>query len=131
MPLRARALEEDCPAATSTAVPCLHVIIVNVLADTPVSFTVEVLSPKTAAAISQLQASGAAGHSGSVHNATRLFDDGYNVTLGKSSVTCAMEAKRPYTYSTEFLKTSVELQSIGKASSHEMIVWVRAYRIQW
>jgi hypothetical protein len=66
-------------------VPCLHVIIVNVLADTPVSFTVEVLSPKTAAAISQLQASGAAGHSGSVLNATRLFDDGYNVTLGKSN----------------------------------------------
>ena len=55
-------------------------ILFNVLADTPVAFTVDVESPETvavASATNQDTNSGAA-----VINATRLFDDGYNVTLG-------------------------------------------------
>ncbi len=67
--------------------PCLHVIVVNVLEDTPVSFEIEVESPPTAAIISRYQhhqatVSNAEAQLHAVVNATRLFDDGYNVTLG-------------------------------------------------
>ena len=78
MPLRARALQDDCPAASANEAPCLHVLVVNVLADTPVAFTVEVESPATVASVTgQHMSAGGPGI-----NATRLFDDGYNVSLG-------------------------------------------------
>lgn len=99
-PLRARALQDYCPNSATAEIrvasdnarrehemPCLHVVVVNVLEDTPVSFSIEVESPPTAAAIKRYQQQQATVSSAEaqllgVLNATRLFDDGYNVTLG-------------------------------------------------
>ena len=75
MPLRARVWEEGpCPTPT----PCLHIIVVNVLEDTPVAFTIEVESP----AVARMAARDGESTSVGVINATRLFDDGYNISLG-------------------------------------------------
>jgi hypothetical protein len=73
MPLRAKVFEEGpCP------MPCLHIVVVNVLEDTPVAFTIEVEAPGVAALVGphgKLK-----GHQ--VVNASRLFDGGYNTSLG-------------------------------------------------
>jgi hypothetical protein len=74
MPVRARAwVEGPCPG---TPMPCIHVIAVNVLADTPVEYTARVSSPE----VSRLAA---LHHEAGVGiNATRLFDASYNISLG-------------------------------------------------
>ncbi len=71
-PVRAKAwVEAPCP----TPMPCIHVIVVNILADSPVEYTARVSSPAgfKLAALQYEQ--------GSI-NATRLFDASYNITLG-------------------------------------------------
>jgi len=77
-PLRAQAYQEECP----TPMPCLHMVVVNLLPDTPVQFTIDVESPAAAEFARRLAAPEAGAPQ--VLNATRLFDDGYNTTLGFS-----------------------------------------------
>ena len=71
-PVRARAwIEGPCP---TTPMPCIHVIVVNVLADSPVEYTARVRDSAAAAALSVADAE--------TINATRLFDASYNISLG-------------------------------------------------
>jgi hypothetical protein len=77
VPIRARAWEEGpCAKAASS---CLHVVVVNVLEDAPVQYTVEIESPKTVAEAMRRRGGSEAGVT--TINATRLFDAGYNVSL--------------------------------------------------
>eukprot|EP01051_Picozoa_sp_SAG22_P004057 SAG22_NODE_209_length_15177_cov_9.282995_7_plen_329_part_00 len=73
MPVRARAwVEGPCP---TTPMPCIHVIVVNVLTDTPVEYTARVHSPEAAMVVTEGLRSGV------VVNATRLYDASYNISL--------------------------------------------------
>lgn len=72
-PVRARVWVED-PCAT----PCMHLIVVNVLDDTPVEFTAQLHSPALAA---HARESGGNAAAMAALNATRLFDADYNITL--------------------------------------------------
>jgi hypothetical protein len=77
VPLRARAWEEgQCPGAAAS---CVHVIVVNLLESTPVQYTVEIVSPATMAEARRHNDGSTAA---ATINATRLFDAGYNISLG-------------------------------------------------
>ena len=84
MPVRARAWDEgpcrdtDAPRPLHGTGPsasdiCIHVILVNVLTDTPVEVTARVNSPDAAKLATE---------QGVRLNATRLFDASYNITVG-------------------------------------------------
>ena len=64
-----------------SASSCLHVVVVDVLEDTPIQYKVEIDSPKTVAEAMQRRSGSEAGVT-TVNATRRLFDAGYNASLG-------------------------------------------------